>query len=90
VKIVKLVDSGACDCGRGKGCCSPVKRPDDFRNKVSGPAKLMLMISNHFYVTDAADRFAKVAERFFGSKAQKLEAIEVYGTDELKKGKVKY
>jgi glutamate racemase len=33
---------------------------------------------DNFYVTDAADRFAKVAERFLGVKPSKLEAIEVY------------
>jgi len=38
---------------------------------------------DHFYVTDAADRFAKVAERFLGTTPSKLEAIEVYGGDEL-------
>jgi hypothetical protein len=40
---------------------------------------------DHFYVTDAAERFAKVAERFLGTPPAKLEAIEVYGADELKK-----
>ena len=39
---------------------------------------------DHFYVTDAADRFAHVAERFLGSKPAKLEAIEVFGIDKLK------
>ena len=38
---------------------------------------------DHFYVTDAADRFARVAERFLGVKPAKLEAIEVYGQDIL-------
>ncbi|MBE7515680.1 MAG: glutamate racemase [Chloracidobacterium sp.] len=38
---------------------------------------------DHFYVTDAADRFARVAERFLGTKPSKLEAVEVYGSDEL-------
>ena len=38
---------------------------------------------DHFYVTDAADRFAKVAERFLGTTPTKLEAIEVYGGDRL-------
>ena len=38
---------------------------------------------DHFYVTDAADRFARVAERFLGAKPAKLEAIEVFGTDNL-------
>jgi glutamate racemase len=39
---------------------------------------------DHFYVTDAADRFARVAERFLGVKPAKLEAVEVFGTDKLK------
>jgi glutamate racemase len=38
---------------------------------------------DHFYVTDAADRFARVAERFLGVKPAKLEAIEVFGSDKL-------
>ncbi len=32
---------------------------------------------DHFYVTDAAERFARVAERFLGTKPAKLEAIEL-------------
>jgi glutamate racemase len=39
---------------------------------------------DHFYVTDAAERFAKVAERFLGAKPARLEAVEVWGHDELK------
>ena len=39
---------------------------------------------DHFFVTDAADRFARVAERFLGVKPAKLEAVEVFGRDELK------
>jgi glutamate racemase len=38
---------------------------------------------DHFYVTDAADRFARVAERFLGVEPSVLEAIEVFGKDEL-------
>ena len=38
---------------------------------------------DHFYVTDAAERFARVAERFLGSKPSRLEAIEVWGDDKL-------
>ena len=38
---------------------------------------------DHFYVTDAAERFAHVAERFLGTKPSKLEAIEVFGIDKL-------
>lgn len=32
---------------------------------------------DHFYVTDSADRFARVAERFLGTKPSKLEAVEL-------------
>lgn len=39
---------------------------------------------DHFYVTDAAERFARVAERFLGSKPSRLEAVEVWGADKLK------
>ena len=39
---------------------------------------------DHFFVTDAADRFARVAERFLGVQPSVLEAIELYGRDELK------
>ena len=38
---------------------------------------------DHFYVTDAAERFARVAERFLGAQPAKLEAIEVFGADKL-------
>ena len=38
---------------------------------------------DHFYVTDAAERFSRVAERFLGAKPAKLEAIEVFGKDKL-------
>lgn len=38
---------------------------------------------DHFYVTDAAERFARVAERFLGSQPSRLEAVEVWGNDEL-------
>ena len=39
---------------------------------------------DHFYVTDAAQRFAKVAERFLGVAPSVLEAVEVWGNDELR------
>jgi len=32
---------------------------------------------------DAAERFARVAERFLGSQPSRLEAVEVFGSDEL-------
>jgi glutamate racemase len=39
---------------------------------------------DHFYVTDAADRFSRVAERFLGTAPSVLEAVEVWGHDELR------
>jgi len=39
---------------------------------------------DHFYVTDAAERFSRVAERFLGSKPSRLEAVEVWGEDRLR------
>ena len=39
---------------------------------------------DHFYVTDAAERFAKVAERYLGSSPSILEAVEIWGHDELR------
>jgi len=39
---------------------------------------------DHFYVTDAAERFSRVAERFLGSKPSRLEAVQVWGEDKLK------
>ncbi len=38
---------------------------------------------DHFYVTDAAERFGRVAERFLGAKPSRLEAVEVWGEDKL-------
>lgn len=52
-------------------------------NEVKGDRRLCDDL-DHFYVTDAAERFARVAERFLGSQPSKLEAIEVYGVDELR------
>src|SRR5438309_2160356 len=45
---------------------------------------------DHFYVTDAAERFARVAERFLGSKPSRLEAVEVWGEDRLKSSSADY
>lgn len=77
---VKLIDSGeACaeeveKLLQDKGLANP--------NKVTGERRLCDDL-DHFYVTDAAERFARVAERFLGAKPAKLEAIEVFGIDKL-------
>lgn len=77
---VKLIDSGEATAGEvaalleEKGLANP--------NAVIGERRLCDDL-DHFYVTDAAERFARVAERFLGTQPSKLEAIEVYGGDEL-------
>ena len=75
---VKLIDSGEATAEEveqllaDKGLANP--------NAVTGKRELCDDL-DHFYVTDAADRFARVAERFLGTKPSKLEAIEVFGVD---------
>jgi glutamate racemase len=77
---VKLIDSGEATAEEvesllaNKGLANP--------NEVAGVRELCDDL-DHFYVTDAAERFAKVAERFLGTTPNKLEAIEVYGGDRL-------
>ena len=81
-KNVKLVDSGEATAEEvGK-----LLADRDLANPVAVTGMRELCDDlDHFYVTDAADRFARVAERFLGTKPSKLEAIEVYGVDQLKK-----
>lgn len=79
---VKLIDSGEATAEEverllvEKGLSNP--------NVHSGERRLCDDL-DHFYVTDAAERFARVAERFLGVKPSKLEAIEVFAIDEPKK-----
>lgn len=75
---VKLIDSG-------EACAEEVAKLLSFKglanpNEVTGERRLCDDL-DHFYVTDAAERFARVAERFLGAKPAKLEAVEL---DELK------
>lgn len=79
---VKLIDSGDAAAEEVE---TLLRRKDlGNPNEVKGDRQLCDDL-DHFYVTDAAERFARVAERFLGSQPSKLEAIEVYGIDELKK-----
>jgi glutamate racemase len=71
---VNLIDSG-------EACAEEVEKlliEKDLANprRVGGSRRLCDDL-DHFYVTDAADRFGRVAERFLGAKPSKLEAIEV-------------
>jgi len=78
---VKLVDSGEATADEVAQLLKDKSLENP--NAVIGQRRLCDDL-DHFYVTDAADRFARVAERFLGIKPSKLEAIEVYGVDELR------
>ena len=73
---VKLIDSGEATADevmallKRKGLSNP--------NEIRGSRTLCDDL-DHFYVTDAAERFSRVAERFLGAKPSKLEAIELPG-----------
>jgi glutamate racemase len=79
---VTLIDSG-------EATAEEVKQLLEDKNLTNGNpsrreiARRLCDDLDHFYVTDAAERFARVAERFLGVKPAKLEAIEVFGKDEL-------
>ena len=77
---VKLIDSGEATAEEVERVLTAKDLVNP--NKVSGTRQLCDDL-DHFYVTDAAERFAKVAERFLGTTPNKLEAIEVYGADRL-------
>lgn len=78
---VKLIDSGEATAEEveklliARGMMNP--------RSVSGERSLCDDL-DHFYVTDATERFARVAERFLGTTPSVLEAIEVFGVDELR------
>ena len=71
---VKLIDSGEATADevlallKKKGLSNP--------NEISGHRSLCDDL-DHFYVTDAAERFSRVAERFLGAKPSRLEAVEL-------------
>jgi glutamate racemase len=77
---VKLVDSGEATADE----VAELLRSKGMENSssVAGERRLCDDL-DHFFVTDAADRFAHVAERFLGVQPSVLEAIEVYGQDAL-------
>ncbi len=77
---VKLVDSGEATAGEVAALLTEKNLANP--NAVRGERRLCDDL-DHFYVTDAADRFARVATRFLGTQPSKLEAIEVFGVDKL-------
>ncbi len=80
-KNVKLIDSGEATAEEVEKLLAEKSLANP--QKIIGNRHLCDDL-DHFYVTDAAERFARVAERFLGVKPTKLEAIEVFGVDELK------
>ncbi len=81
---VILIDSG-------EACAEEVEkllRDKNMANphEITG-ARTLCDDLDHFYVTDAAERFARVAERFLGVKPSRLEAVEVM--ENFKNGKWK-
>jgi len=80
---VKLIDSGE---ATGREVKSLLEEKDLARDAPETSARERQLCDDldHFYVTDAAERFARVAERFLGSKPARLEAVEVWGHDELR------
>ncbi len=80
---VRLIDSGEA----AALYVSTLLETKDLAGKVSaelGNERTLCDDLDHFYVTDAAARFARVAERFLGSAPTVLEAIEIWGDDELR------
>ena len=80
---VKLIDSGEATAREVKA----LLREKGLARLSPGTGALERHLCDdldHFYVTDAAERFARVAERFLGSKPARLEAVEVWGHDELR------
>jgi glutamate racemase len=79
---IPLIDSGEAAANevrallQSSGLLSPESERDTERHLCDD--------LDHFYVTDAAERFAKVAERFLGTAPSVLEAVEVWGHDELR------
>lgn len=78
---VILIDSGEA-CAEETAALLIEKNLANTETKLKRPRRLCDDL-DHFYVTDAAERFARVAKRFLGAKPAKLEAIEVFGADKL-------
>ncbi len=80
---IKLIDSGAATAMGVEFILEDLNLSHDETSGLYQERQLCDDL-DHFYVTDAAERFAKVAERFLGSAPSILEAVEVWGQDELR------
>ena len=79
---VKLIDSGEAAAGEVELLLDRMQLANETR--IFKQERQLCDDLDHFYVTDAAARFAKVAERFLGAAPSILEAVEVWGHDELR------
>ncbi|NJM53499.1 MAG: glutamate racemase [Blastocatellia bacterium] len=78
---VKLIDSGEATADEVANLLKEKNLESSLTNE--NRSRRLCDDLDHFYVTDAAERFARVAERFLGSPPAKLEAIELWGSDNL-------
>jgi glutamate racemase len=80
---VPLVDSGAAAAIQVESLLESMSLAAHATSRATSERQLCDDL-DHFYVTDAAERFAIVAERFLGIAPSVLEAVEVWGHDELR------
>jgi glutamate racemase len=86
---VKLIDSGEAAARAVEGLLGreklgrPVDTPTGRLMIERARERRLCDDLDHFYVTDAEDRFARVAERFLGSAPSVLEAVELTARGEL-------
>ena len=81
---VQLIDSGAATAAE----VVQLLQAKDLARPATLPVRRERVLGDdldHFYVTDAAARFSRVAARFLGRAPAVLEAVEVWGQDELSK-----
>jgi glutamate racemase len=81
---VSLIDSGEATARAVEGLLATRKLARRAIEENGARERHLCDDLDHFYVTDAAERFSRVAERFLGSAPSILEAVEVWGHDELR------
>ncbi len=76
---VKLIDSGEATADEVSRLLEreSLSNPNEVRGN-----RTLCDDLDHFFVTDAAERFGRVAERFLGAKPSRLEAVEL--TEQLR------
>lgn len=80
---VRLIDSGEAAAVAVENVLKKTELARTASNRTRRERSLCDSL-DHFFVTDAAERFGRVAERFLGVAPAVLEAVEVWGHDELR------